>query len=165
MKARGTGVGAVALAAALLGCGCISRPTVKVSTNAPQEPQQPRPPGMPFAGPGAGKMFPSVGRLSPTNDLSQFGKFYLLQAQTDGPPKKLDDLPDLKRDLPHVARGIQEGYYVVNWGANPANAPAGTSNTVLAYVWDAPQKGGVVVKLDGSVANVTAEQFAQLAKP
>jgi hypothetical protein len=108
---------------------------------------------------GIGAQLPSVARLEPSTDLDQFGKMYLADAIGGRPPKRLEDMPDLQRDLPKVYRAIESGDYVVNWGADPSRAPGGTARTVLAYVKDAPQKGGVAVFLDGGVRNATAEEI------
>lgn len=48
---------------------------------------------------------------------------------------------------------------VVQWGVSFAKATIGTSNFVLAYEKDAPQKGGGVLMMDGSVWSLTAEDL------
>jgi hypothetical protein len=104
-----------------------------------------------------------VGRQAGLVDLEQFGKYYLTDATLGQSPKRLEDMSDLKRDLPKVYQAIQEGRYVVFWNAN-TNPPAGASNTILAYVKDAPAKGGLALFLDGRVRNLTAQEFQAAAK-
>jgi hypothetical protein len=114
-------------------------------------------------GGGVGAMLPSVGRQAGLVDLQQLGQYYLTYATVGQSPKRLEDLSDLRRDLPKVYQAIQEGQYVVFWNAN-LNAPAGASNTILAYGKDVPTKGGVTLFLDGSVRNITAQEFQTAAK-
>ena len=114
-------------------------------------------------GGGVGAVLPSVGRQAGLADLEQLGKYYLADATLGQSPKRLEDMSELKRDLPKVYQAIQEGRYVVFWNAS-LNTPAGASNTILAYGKDAPTKGGVVLFLDGSARNVTAQEFQAAAK-
>jgi hypothetical protein len=109
---------------------------------------------------GIGRQLPSVGRVNPTNDLSQFALYYKEYQATGQSPSRLEDLPDVKRDMPKVYEAIQKGTYVVYWNA-PVNA---SSDTILAYVSDAPTKGGVVALCGGSVINMTKEQFQAAPK-
>jgi hypothetical protein len=115
--------------------------------------------------PPIGKYIPAVGRHEVATDLGQISKWYMIEATTGTVPRGLQDLTDLKRDLPRVHKAIEEGLYVVCWGADPNRAPAGTTNTVLAYDKDVPEKGGVVAFLDGSIRTVTAQEFAGFDKP
>jgi len=106
---------------------------------------------------------PSAGRLNPGNDLHQIYLYYNMQTTNLGkPPARLEDLPDLKKDMPAVYQGIQDGIYVVFWNAR---ATGDSSQTLLAYVKDAPTQGGMVVMLDGSVQNLSAAQFQAALKP
>jgi hypothetical protein len=114
-------------------------------------------------GGGVGAVLPSVGRNTGLVDLQHIGKYYLADATLGQPPKRLEDMSELKRDLPKVYQAIQEGQYVVFWNAN-LNTPAGTSNTILGYVKDVPTKGGVALFLDGSARNVTVQEFQAAAK-
>jgi hypothetical protein len=116
-----------------------------------------QPPGV---GAGVAKMLPSVGRVNPSNDLKQIALYYKMYGDSTRSPKKLDDLPDLQRDLPKVYQAIQDGIYVVQWNAHPTTS----GSAILAYVRDAPTTGGVVVRFDGSIDNLTAEQFKTASK-
>ncbi len=42
--------------------------------------------------------------------------------------------------------------------------PAGTSNTVLAYAKDVPEKGGWVLMGDGTARQMTPEEFKKAPK-
>lgn len=140
---------------ASLGCGKKAARTP--STNAqPQATETTRP--------AIGNYVPAAGRLVPENDLGQFAKYYLAEA-IGRPPQSLADLPELRRDMPKAYPAFVDGRYVVVWGVDPNRAPAGASQTVLAYEKAAPEKGGVVAFLDGSVRNVTAQEFQTFAKP
>ncbi len=116
-----------------------------------------QPPGV---GAGVSKMLPAVGRAYAGNDLKQIALYYKMYGDGTRSPSKLEDLPDLKRDLPRVYQGIQDGVYVVYWGAPPTTA----GNAILAHVRDAPTTGGVVVRFDGSIDNMTPEQFKAAPK-
>jgi hypothetical protein len=49
--------------------------------------------------------------------------------------------------------------YVVHWGIKIVDAKGGSSLFVLAYPPDAATNGGTVLKLDGSVQQMTAQEF------
>lgn len=108
--------------------------------------------------PGIAKNLPSVGRINPANDLSQFAVMYMAEGKA---PQRLEDMPGLSRDMPSFAQAIRDGIYVVNWGARPG---IDNSQAILAYVRDAATQGGVVVLLDGSVHNYSAQQFQDSPK-
>jgi hypothetical protein len=108
-----------------------------------------------------GIYLPSVGRVDPSNDLRGFGQIYTQYCLTNGrPPMKLEDMEDLMREAAQVQRMIQSGEYVVNWGLDPQ----GNANSVLAYQKDVPMKGGVVVLGDGSVHNMSLQEFQSANK-
>jgi hypothetical protein len=73
-------------------------------------------------------------------------------------PAKLDELADLKREMPQVYQAIRDGAYVVSWGV-PHSTEA-----IVAYERDAPSKGGVVLTGDGSVRVLSADAFQAAAK-
>jgi hypothetical protein len=111
-----------------------------------------------------GAILPSVGRFEAgARDLKEIGLSYLNHASSGRSPSRLEDMTDLKRDAPRIYQAIADGQYVVFWNAN-LNTPAGTSNTILGYVKGAPTQGGVVLFLDGSVRNITAQEFQTFAK-
>lgn len=144
----------------LVPCGCAKK-SAKATT-----PTQPAPivAGPDNTRPPIGNYIPAAGRLVPMQDLSQFAQMYLTDAITQV-PRSLKDMPDVRRDLPKAYPAFEDGRYVVCWGADPNRAPDGATRTVLAYEKATPEKGGVVAFLDGSVRNVTAEEFKQFAKP
>jgi hypothetical protein len=150
-EATRRGVLLLALGMLVMG-GCKKR-----GPDAATEPASGKPP--------IGNFIPAVGRHEVSTDLGQISKWYMIEATTGTVPRGLQDLSDFKRDLPRVYKAIEEGRYVVCWGADPNRAPAGTTNTVLAYDKDVPEKGGVVAFLDGSIRNVTAQDFAGFDKP
>ncbi len=156
-------IGVVLLAALLPGCKKKSRPGAAATSAPPAATQGPPPGGLqpPGMNPGIGSTLPSVGRANPGNDLKQLGLYYLNFATTGRSPSRLEDLADLKRDLPRVYQAVQDGVYVVYWNAQTAGA---SSPTVLAYVHDVPTRGGVVLLLDGGVTNMTPQEFQAAPK-
>ena len=154
-------VSVVLLAALLPGCKKKAKPAAAPS--APAAPQGLPPGGLQPAGanPGVMSTLPSVGRTNPGNDLKQIGLYYLNFATTGRSPSRLENLADLKRDLPRVYQAIQDGVYVVYWNAPTTGA---ASQTVLAYVHDVPTRGGVVLLLDSSVVNMTPQEFQAAPK-
>lgn len=147
----------VLLVPLLLLPGCKKKPAQAQANTSPAiTPDSTRPP--------IGNYMPAVGRFVPENDLRQFAQLYLADA-TLNPPRSLADMTTLRRDLPKAYSAFEDGRYVVCWGADPNRAPAGTSRTVLAYEKATPEKGGVVAFLDGSVRNVSAQEFQTFAKP
>jgi hypothetical protein len=139
----------------LPGCAKKSK-SAQANTQPAATPDSTRPP--------IGNYVPAAGRVVPENDLRQFAQLYLADA-TLNPPRSLADMTTLRRDLPKAYPAFEDGRYVVCWGADPNRAPAGTSRTVLAYEKATPEKGGVVAFLDGSVRNVSAQEFPTFAKP
>jgi hypothetical protein len=140
--------------------GCKKKPAAAQADNPPPPaPAEPNGGGLQPRGvnPGVMSMLPSVGRLNPSNDLRQIGLFYLANGRS---PSRLEDMADLKRDMPLVYQAIEDGVYVVYWNA-PMN---GSSRAILGHVRDAPTKGGVVLLLDGSVTNMTPEEFKAAPK-
>ncbi len=96
--------------------------------------------------------------LDPNKDL-RYLALYLQKHGKDGRlPAKLDELADLKREMPQVYQAIRDGAYVVSWGV-PYSA-----ETIVAYERDAPSKGGVVLTGDGSVRVLSADAFQTAAK-
>jgi hypothetical protein len=145
----------------LLWAGCKKK--AAPAANAPATPAADpgggglQPPGV---GAGVANMLPSVGRVNPSNDLKQIALHYKSYGDGTRSPAKLEDLPDLKRDMAKVYQAVQDGIYVVYWNVHPTTS----GSAILAYVRDAPTKGGVVVRFDGSIDNLTAEQFKTAPK-
>ena len=99
------------------------------------------------------------------NDLKQLATYYTMYTLTNNrPPASLMDLPDVKRDLPKLYKEITDGVIIVLWNADPARAPAGSSNTVFAYVAKPSPQGRIAAFLDGHVLNMSEADFAKTAK-
>jgi hypothetical protein len=139
----------VLLLALVFVSGCKKKPSTAQAASSPAStPENTRPV--------IGNYVPAAGRMVPENDLRQ---------SAGKPPRSLADMPDLRRDMSKAYTAFEKGLYVVNWGADPNHAPDGASRTVLAYEKAAPEMGGVVVFLDGSIRNVTVQEFQTFAKP
>ncbi|MCI0378704.1 MAG: hypothetical protein L0215_13940 [Gemmataceae bacterium] len=62
--------------------------------------------------------------------------------------------------------GLRDGTYVVHWGTHfLRDMPEGSSRTILGYHKDTPANGGLALFGDGSVREVTAQEFATTPKP
>jgi hypothetical protein len=140
----------------LSGCKKKTAPAQATTAPAPVAADSTRPP--------IGNYVPAAGRLVPENDLRAFAQMYLAAA-ISAPPRSLAEMPEVRRDMAKAYPAFVDGRYVVAWGTDPNRASAGASQTVLAYEKATPEKGGVVAFLDGSVRNVTAEEFQKLARP
>jgi hypothetical protein len=83
---------------------------------------------------------------------------------SDGAQAKDLVLKDLQHDHGKLYQAVQAGTYVLLPG-DPSNTPAGASNTIVAYMRDAPTRGGVVALADGSARNMpTPQEFQAAAK-
>jgi len=99
------------------------------------------------------------------NDLKQIGLAYHnhIDAVSRAPQKAEDLAPyfdNSKKLLDHLKSKRIEFYY----GVGIAQMTEGTSNTILAYEKDAPDKGGQVLFGDGSVRKLTADEFKKAPK-
>jgi hypothetical protein len=62
--------------------------------------------------------------------------------------------------LPAESRtAIESAGYTVHWGIKIRDAMGGTSNFILAYPPNAASEGGTILKLDGAVQQLTAQEF------
>jgi RNA polymerase sigma factor (sigma-70 family) len=100
----------------------------------------------------------STVKLNPSKDLRYLALHLQAQGKNGRLPAKLEELTNLKRELPQVYQAIQDGAYVVIWGA-PYSA-----EVIIAYERDVPRKGGVVLAGDGSVRVLSAEEFQTASK-
>lgn len=112
-----------------------------------------------------GNYVPAVGRVETATDFREFAGYYMTYTMTEKTPQSLADMPLFQRDKPKSYKRFADGEYVVLWGGDLRHAPAGTSMTILAYEKDVPEKGGVVLFLDGHSDNVSAQEFQTFAKP
>lgn len=107
------------------------------------------------------KSLSSVNRTVYANDFKNIGVAFL-GSPPNAPPRSVDDIA---RDIPgRAVTAIKDGTFIIFWGANPNLAPAGASRTILGYVKDVPEKGGVVLLLDGTTPTITAQEFKAMAK-
>jgi hypothetical protein len=97
------------------------------------------------------------------NDLGQLAKLYQVYVTEFGrPPAKWEDFKTyIQRDAPKLVQDIEEGKYVVRWGA-PASP-----GTLLAYEKQVDLRDNqVVVMGDGSVSSMSSQQLqAALQSP
>jgi hypothetical protein len=106
------------------------------------------------------------GKAVPTNpehaqrqtELKQIWEVYTSYLETKHrPPAGLADVKGYGTVFSEGLRAVREGRVVVNWGvADPTRAAA---RQVLAYDKDTPTQGGLVVFGDGTVKEVTPEEF------
>jgi hypothetical protein len=107
---------------------------------------------------------PACGKSSPAtpptpdvgagfNELAEVYKYRASQRLP--PPAKPEDLTDHEDALPNAIQPVRDGQIVVVWrvGYSPG------SNGVLAYQKDAPANGGKVLLRNGTVKDMTAEEF------
>ena len=75
------------------------------------------------------------------------------------PPTKLADMAALK-DLYNIGyAAVEKGEVVVVWGTNVAGEGGGGGTGVVAYEKSAPDSGGAVLLQDGTVKNMSADEF------
>ncbi|SIO56679.1 hypothetical protein SAMN05444166_5277 [Singulisphaera sp. GP187] len=79
------------------------------------------------------------------------------------PPKSVKDIQASAGSSPGGFELIKSGEVVVCWGASLPDTKeepgSGDSKEVLAYLKKVPQEGGLVLMLDRTVRNMTAEEF------
>jgi hypothetical protein len=94
------------------------------------------------------------------NDLKQIGLAYHNLVAVDGKaPAKAEDLAPYFDNNKRLLDLLKNEDIVFFYNVTPTQMTAGTSNTVLAYVKDAPDKGGLVLMGDASVKKMSAEEF------
>src|SRR3954447_15805155 len=100
------------------------------------------------------KILPAPGRAVWYNDLDNLRKYITqYQIESNRYPTKLDEMPDVARDLPRIATAIREGELIL----------AGGKGGVLAYEKDAETVGGRVMTTSG-IQNMTASELNTLLK-
>jgi hypothetical protein len=95
-----------------------------------------------------------------TNDLKQIGLAYhsCIDA-TNKAPAKAEDLAPFFENNKRLLALLKNEDIVFFYNVTLLQMPAGSSNTVLAYVKDVPDKGGLVLMGDVSVKKMSAEEF------
>jgi hypothetical protein len=73
-------------------------------------------------------------------------------------PRKPEDFNDHWDSMPTAFDRIKQGDYVVAWGVGRSTAP-GVGSQILVYEKMVPTEGGVVLLRDGTVKQLTAEEF------
>lgn len=108
----------------------------------------------------------NTGATSATEDFRELaGVYEYMLAQKENPPRDLKELQTLHSEpLMMAIPRIESGEYVVFWGVSRTTIGA-EAEMVLAYEKNAPHSGGVVLLRNGTVKNVSAQEFAALRKP
>jgi hypothetical protein len=74
------------------------------------------------------------------------------------PPRKSEDFGDYWDSMPTASDRIKQGEYIVAWGVGRSTSP-GAASQILVYEKKAPTEGGAVLLRDGTVKQMTAEEF------
>jgi hypothetical protein len=92
------------------------------------------------------------------NELAEVYKYRATQGVA--PPTKVEDLSEHEDALPNALQPIRDGQIVVVWriGYTPS------SSNVLAYAKDAPERGGKVLLRNGTVKEMSADEFRSAKK-
>ena len=106
----------------------------------------------PARGPGTG------GAKDALVDLGQMLKS--LHEEGRKPPAKASELTQVEPLIPVAAPLLRDGTLVYLWGAGYA----GGSSKVVAYEKQAPTEGGFVLLQDGTVKEMTADEFRTAPK-
>ncbi|MCI0701644.1 MAG: hypothetical protein L0241_11230 [Planctomycetia bacterium] len=96
-----------------------------------------------------------------TEGLKELGEVYKYRATQNIPaPASVEDLVNHEPALPNAWPAIQDGRIVILWklGYTPS------SNNLLAYEKDAPTNGGNVLLRNGTVKQMTADEFRAAKK-
>jgi hypothetical protein len=102
---------------------------------------------------------------SEADKLQQVGELYR-HATNDAngkSPSCLADLDKYEQGFPDGYEFIRAGKCVVLWGATMGEG-ADAATTVLAYEKDVPASGGTVLMLDGSVKQLSSDEFVAAPK-
>jgi hypothetical protein len=95
-----------------------------------------------------------------TNDLRQIGLAYHNHVDAaNKAPAKAEDLGPYLDNNKRLLDLLKNEDVVFFYNVTPTQMTSGTSNTVLAYVKDVPDKGGLVLMGDGSVKKMSADEF------
>jgi hypothetical protein len=99
-------------------------------------------------------------------DLKELGIAYFtfLESNLEKAPTNLDELAKYLVPDGRALKAMKEGKYVFLYGVAIKEMKEGTANTVLAHEKDVPTKGGLVLMADGSVKEMTAQEFKAAPK-
>src|SRR5262249_19437326 len=98
------------------------------------------------------------------NSFKEIGEVYkFLAYEKKPPPSKLEDLRPYIDSLPTSWEKLEKGEHVVLWRVGYTTASPG-AQAVLAYEKDAPNQGGNVLLRDGTVKQMTAQEFQAAPK-
>jgi len=78
-------------------------------------------------------------------------------------PRKADDFNEYIDSMPSALERIKQGEFVVAWGAGRSTAP-GLGQQILVYEKKTASEGGAVLLRDGTVNQLTADEFSAAAK-
>jgi hypothetical protein len=78
------------------------------------------------------------------------------------PPSGPADLAAWEGPYPSVTAGLSGQQIVYRWGA--ALTPGANGNTVIAHEKKVPSEGGLVLMQDGTIKEMTAEEFKSAPK-
>jgi hypothetical protein len=108
---------------------------------------------------------PARADAATANDLKQIGLAYHnhLDATNKAPAKAEDLAPYFENDK-RLLGFLKNEDIVFFYNVTLVQMTAGTSNTILAYVKDVPDKGGLVLMGDASVKKVSADEFKKATK-
>jgi hypothetical protein len=100
---------------------------------------------------------PQEGALKQIHEIYE----HFIKSQ-EKPPAQLSDLTQRRYEgiYPGAVQALQRGKYVVVWGVMSKDA-----GTVLAYAKDAPTQGGAVLMADGTVKEMTVDEFKAAQRP
>ncbi|MCI0642388.1 MAG: hypothetical protein L0Y72_15120 [Gemmataceae bacterium] len=119
-------------------------------------------PGGPSGGPSG-----SFGRQT-MSDLQVIGLAYhnYVDSFNKGAPNAEELRKFLTGESATTYTGLRDGIYVIHWGTRfLRDMPEGSSRTILGYHKDTPANGGLALFGDGSVREVTAQEFATTPRP
>jgi hypothetical protein len=111
--------------------------------------------------PACGTSVPSPVTPDASTGLTELAEVYKYRAAQRLPaPARVEDLADHEDALSNAMPPIRDGRIVVIWrlGYTPG------SSTVLAYEKKAPTEGGHVLLQNGSVKEMTADEFKSASK-
>jgi hypothetical protein len=113
-----------------------------------------------------GNLGDRVTAMRRTNDLKQIVLAYHnhVDANRGRPPARAEDLGPFVENDARILGALKSGEYVILWNSTFQAMTAGTSNTVLGYEKQTPEKGGLVAMADGSVKTMTAQEFKAAPK-